>query len=193
MDREDKVELTKEILKTAAVVSVLTATMIFAPGAGGAVAKTLKWIFDGYDEGKKWQYRNRAKNAIKRLEKRGLIVTETKAEQLLVKITQAGQKWLKHYELNHMSIPRQKRWDGLWRVVVFDIPENKREIRDAVRGWLKRLGFARLQKSAWVIPWPCREQFDALCGEFILGNQAILLESKRIAKQTALRRIFNIS
>lgn len=126
------------------------------------------------------------------MEDRGLIVSETRGEQLIVKITQLGKKWLKRYEIRHMTVKRPIKWDGLWRVIVFDIPEKNRELRNIVRGWLKKLGFARLQQSVWVVPWPCQEQFDALATEFALGNQAILLESRTIEKQAALKRIFNL-
>lgn len=48
---------------------------------------------------------------------------------------------------------QQKDWDGKWRVVFFDIPEKKREKRDALRRELISLGFGSWQRSAWVIPF----------------------------------------
>ena len=45
-----------------------------------------------------------------------------------------------------------KNWDGKWRIVLFDVPESKRPIRDYLRGVLKRLGFREFQRSMWV--WP---------------------------------------
>lgn len=191
MEKEQKIELAKEILKITAELSVITATIIMAPAAVGAVGKLLL-AFEKYDSSNKWQYRSQAKQAIKRLEKRGLIVTETKGEELAIKITQSGRRWLKHYQITHLSIKRPQKWDGYWRIVTFDIPEDKHQIRDTVRGWLKRLGFARLQKSVWVIPWPCQEQFDLLISEYKLGTQAILLESKKIAREPSLKRIFKL-
>lgn len=44
------------------------------------------------------------------------------------------------------------RWDGKWRIVLFDVPESKRPIRDYLRGVLKRIGFKEFQRSMWV--WP---------------------------------------
>ncbi len=35
-------------------------------------------------------------------------------------------------------------------MVVFDIPESKRKIRDFFRSFLKEAGFIRLQQSVWV-------------------------------------------
>jgi DNA-binding transcriptional regulator PaaX len=45
-----------------------------------------------------------------------------------------------------------KAWDGRWRVVLFDVPESKRPIRDYIRGVLKRYGFKEFQRSMWIHP-----------------------------------------
>lgn len=47
-----------------------------------------------------------------------------------------------------------QKWDGKWRIVLFDVPEQKRPIRDYLRGVLKRHGFVEFQRSMWV--WPHR-------------------------------------
>ncbi|MCC6404781.1 MAG: hypothetical protein IT405_00065 [Candidatus Yanofskybacteria bacterium] len=44
-------------------------------------------------------------------------------------------------------------WDGRWRIVFFDIPEQKRAVRDHLRLLLRRLGFEEFQRSIWVTPW----------------------------------------
>ena len=49
--------------------------------------------------------------------------------------------------------PEPRPWDGRWRVILFDIPESKRPIRDYVRGVLKRLDCYQLQRSMWIYPF----------------------------------------
>lgn len=41
-------------------------------------------------------------------------------------------------------------WDGKWRIVIFDIPEERRIIRNLFRRNLKKWGFKQLQKSVWI-------------------------------------------
>jgi phenylacetic acid degradation operon negative regulatory protein len=48
----------------------------------------------------------------------------------------------------------QTQWDGGWRIILFDIPENKRRHRDYLRNTIKFIGFKELQKSVWVSPYP---------------------------------------
>lgn len=83
--------------------------------------------------------------AISRLKKQGLI-TQEKAEEgeIILKLTDEGKS-----ELFLMAGDNEK-WDGKWRIVVWDIPEQKRIIRNLFRRNLKKWGFKSLQKSVWI-------------------------------------------
>ena len=59
-----------------------------------------------------------------------------------------------HAERNAAPIQKELKWDGKWRIVLFDVPEQKRPVRDYLRGVLKRHGFIEFQRSMWV--WPYR-------------------------------------
>ncbi|HEY5551230.1 MAG TPA: hypothetical protein VIK52_05040 [Opitutaceae bacterium] len=47
-----------------------------------------------------------------------------------------------------------RKWDGRWRLVLFDIPENQRTVRTRLSRGLRQLGFGYLQNSVWVSPDP---------------------------------------
>ena len=47
---------------------------------------------------------------------------------------------------------RNRGWDGKWRVVVFDLPEKKRGLRNELRRQLRHARFGCLQGSVWVSP-----------------------------------------
>ena len=69
-----------------------------------------------------------------------------------------------------MDVKKQIKWDGKWRMVVFDIPEKAREKRDQLRALLKRQGFAKLQASVFVNPYPLnREALDFLKRSGLMG------------------------
>lgn len=51
----------------------------------------------------------------------------------------------------------KKRWDHLWRIVVFDVPETKKYYRDQFREGLYKLGFFPYQKSMYVTPFACED------------------------------------
>jgi DNA-binding transcriptional regulator PaaX len=43
--------------------------------------------------------------------------------------------------------------DGVWKLVIFDIPERQRTVRTFLRNRLKSLGFKKWQASIWVSPY----------------------------------------
>ena len=47
-------------------------------------------------------------------------------------------------------------------MVIFDIPEKKRMVRDIIREHLKTIGFKKLQQSVFVFPYPCEQEILAL-------------------------------
>ncbi len=56
--------------------------------------------------------------------------------------------------------PKKEKWDGYWRVVIFDIPEKLITIRNALRDLLKGIGFQKLQHSVWVYPYKIPDFLD---------------------------------
>jgi DNA-binding transcriptional regulator PaaX len=77
-------------------------------------------------------------------------------------LTDAGKKQALRYNLDTLSIPKQRKWDGKWRIVMYDIPEDLRDLRIELLGKLKHLGFVELQHSVFVHPYECRDQIEYL-------------------------------
>lgn len=50
-----------------------------------------------------------------------------------------------------------RRWDGRWRLVVFDVPESQPGARLRLRRLLRAHWFGCLQKSLWITPCPVDE------------------------------------
>ncbi len=47
-----------------------------------------------------------------------------------------------------------RRWDGNWRMLVFDLPRDASRARVAFWRWLRACRFGRLQGSVWITPDP---------------------------------------
>ncbi len=83
--------------------------------------------------------------AVARLREKGFIETDkTDVGKLILKLTDQGRTELL------LGKENVDNWDGKWRIVIFDIPEQKRLIRDLFRRNLKKWGFKHLQKSVWI-------------------------------------------
>ena len=86
-----------------------------------------------------------------------------------------------------------KPWDGLWRIVIFDIAQLKNLQRNAFRGKLKELGFVSLQKSVWVHPYSCHDEIVLLREFFGLSQKEVrLITADDIENDDFLRKIFNL-
>ncbi|MEK7508225.1 MAG: CRISPR-associated endonuclease Cas2 [Patescibacteria group bacterium] len=98
-----------------------------------------------------------------RLRKRGYVINEKKG---VWKITDAGKEYLLK------KLPRTRRADkkspanAKNLIIVFDIPESKRKMRDWLRIELISFGFEMLQKSVWFGPGPLPEKFIRTLGEW---------------------------
>lgn len=82
--------------------------------------------------------------AISRLKEKGFVEKEVNIDEITIKLTDTGRTALL------LTDDTVENWDGKWRIVVFDIPEQKRIIRNLFRRNLKKWGFKGLQKSVWI-------------------------------------------
>ena len=91
---------------------------------------------------------------------------ELKDGTVTIVLTKKGEEYALRYKLDEITIFTPSRWDGRWRVVMFDIPEKYRLARDSLRDKLKEIGFCEVQKSVFVHPYPCRDEIDFIVEVF---------------------------
>lgn len=53
-----------------------------------------------------------------------------------------------------------KERDGVWKMVIFDIPETQRQIRNILRAKLVSLGFKKWQNSIWISPYTIAPEIE---------------------------------
>lgn len=123
------------------------------------------------------------------LKKRGLIRVRYSGKQMYIELTKEGKKKAGLFQIDSLKIPTPRRWDGKWRVLIFDIQEPKKTHREALRGKLKQLGFFPLQKSVWAHPFECATEIELLRDFFGLSTREMCLivaehiENDKYAKQ----------
>ena len=143
-------ELTRDILKGLALGGLITASLALP---------CLPQIFSllGISNSKD---RYRIRRAIEALENKKLINIYEKDGEQVVEITEKGEKRVLRYKFDEMKIERPKKWDKYWRVIAFDIPEKYKRERDALTRKLKEMEFYPLQKSVFICPFECKNEFD---------------------------------
>ncbi len=106
--------------------------------------------------------------ALRRLRLDGYIERDVKEGQVIFKLTQLGK--------DSLGIDDQE-WDGLYRIVIFDIPENKRVIRDLFRRRLKDWEFNNWQRSVWVSKKNITEKLRKLIKDLGIEQWVAVVES----------------
>jgi DNA-binding transcriptional regulator PaaX len=180
-----KGEVEKIILGTVALAGIISIAVL-APNALQMLKLFQPKKANTYRQG------NYLKSAIARLHDRGLIRFEKRGEYNFVRLTAKGRQALKKYQLGEEAISKPKKWDGKWRVLIFDIKEQSRQARDKLRRELARLGFVRLQNSVWVHPYECEDIVILLKAHFRLGRSVLYLTVEKIENDAWLRKNFYV-
>src|SRR3990167_5471187 len=89
------------------------------------------------------QRRQAVKRSLTKLIEHGYIVFEHGR----VRLTPKGEVYAALIGKGKLVPKKPRRWDGKWRVLIFDIPERRRGTRAQIRRTLLQLGFTRLQDS----------------------------------------------
>ena len=118
-------------------------------------------------------------NATSRLRKSGLIVRQTGRTQVpQLILSDVGRTGLPDYFFPEKWWNR--KWNGIWYLMVYDVPEVDRKYRNVLRQFLKRMRMGCLQQSVWVSPRDIRPEFDDLSEAAGVGSFAYLFEAKTV-------------
>lgn len=108
-------------------------------------------------------------------------------------LTAEGEKKLRQFQFQGYKLTQPKRWDGKWRVIIFDIAEKRRAVRDRIRTLFVTAGFYRLQDSVWVYPYDCEDIIGLLKTDFGVGKDVLYMIVDEIENDKRLREEFNLT
>ncbi len=174
----------KAILSTIAVAGLLSVALV-APNA----LQVLK-LFNISPEDK-WKKYNTSRS-LRKLIENGFISWVKKDGRSFITLTPKGKEELKKIEFNDYQFKKPKKWDGKWRVLIFDIKEERKMIRDKVRNTLVRVGFMRLQDSVWVYPYDCEDFVNLMKADFKVGWDLLYLIVDSLEGDKRLKSYFEI-
>lgn len=175
----------KDILKILAPAGAIG--LIFAfPGA----APALGLLAFGGRSYPRWQTRQ----VLNQLKKRKYLTVENLDDgRVKVKITKNGITKALSYQLDEMEIKTQRRWDGKWRIVTFDISNKHSRIRDVFRMRLNQLGLYQFQKSVYVSPYPCFDEVEFLRELYGVSFTVKYILANRIEDDDSLKAHFHLN
>lgn len=91
-------------------------------------------------------------------------------------ITQKGER---EFDRVLNNLRQTGKWDGRWRLVIFNVPEKRRDLRDRIRRALSRLGMGILQPSVWISPKDIKNEIENIRERLNLKNTLKFFEVSR--------------
>ena len=110
----------------------------------------------------------------------------------VIEITENGRKEILKYKIDEIKIKEQKGWDGIWRIIMFDIPEKHKTARDGLTLKLIRIGCAPIQKSVFITPYECKKEIKFIGEYFGVSKHIIFLETEKISNEDLLKDEFEL-
>lgn len=135
--------------------------------------------------------RERIRKSVLRLERSGFIEQREGTSGLFV-LTQEGRERAMRYALARMKISSEKAWDKKWRLIMFDIPEEKKQARRAINFALKKLGCIQYQKSVFITPFPCEKEIGFVGESFGVRDHIRMIVASEVEGVAPLRKAFKI-
>lgn len=115
--------------------------------------------------------------AVSRMAKQGLLQSERVGNKSYYKLTERGLNRVDEAAKRIYKLTPHE-WDGKWRIVMYNIPEEKRQIRDELRKELQWSGFGHLSSGCWVSPNNHEKAIDLLISKYQIEEYVHLFLSK---------------
>lgn len=114
---------------------------------------------------------------------KGLVESHFSGQNDYARITEDGRRKVRslHLENTTSLLPN---WDGHWRIVLLDLPESRKNEREALRYLLKKAGFTCLKNSAWITPYPFEHLFMNIKKDLGLTTEMMIITTQSIDKET---------
>lgn len=156
----------------------------------GIMAKSYKNMYGWIP----YQYkRSNFNHLVWRSLKTGYIEKVIKEGMPYLRLTSVGKKKVER-DFPLLTIQNTK-WDRKWRIVIFDIEEVSRPIRERLRYKLREVGFGMLQKSVFISPHDIAKDFTEFIEAQGLSDSVYLLEVSNIVVgniESLVNRVWNL-
>lgn len=163
----------------------ITGAALVAPNAVQILEKPLAALLKNLDEKEKARQLSKLRSYLKT---RGYVRGDYDHGII---ITKKAMDRLAKRKFADLSINTSEKWDNKWRLVMFDVPEEKSHARVALTQKLKSLGFQILQLSVWIHPYECREEIYLVAKRYNVESYVTYIITDHIDHEEKLIKRFD--
>jgi len=122
--------------------------------------------------------------SIKNLLSDGLVEAFNSEHKQYFRLTEDGRHKIHNIALEAEASLVSTHWDGCWRMVLLDVPEDRKSEREALRYLLKKAGFICVKNSVWISMYPFEHLFTNIKKDLGLSTELIILVTDKLDEAT---------
>ena len=107
--------------------------------------------------------------AISRMNKQGWVQSRKEGNKSYYFLTPIGIDRMEE-AANRIFKLNPEEWDGKWRMLIYSIPEERRNVRDELRKELVWSGFGTISNSCWISPNDLTKQVYSLLDKYEIND-----------------------
>lgn len=124
--------------------------------------------------------------SLKGLHEAGLIEHIASPQNNYARLTKEGKKKLHSLTLDNDNTLVNTSWDGYWRIILLDLPEARKNEREALRYLLKKANFVCIKNTVWVSPHPYEHLFTNIKKDLNLATELMIIVTDKLDEETNL-------
>ncbi|HEY4503339.1 MAG TPA: hypothetical protein VJC14_02815 [Candidatus Paceibacterota bacterium] len=123
--------------------------------------------------------------SLKGLQEAGLIESIYSGQNDYARLTREGKKKINSLMLDSETTLVNTKWDGFWRIILLDLPEQRKSERESLRYLLKKANFVCLKNSVWISPHPYEHLFINIKKDLGFTTEMIVIVTEFVDEETA--------
>lgn len=122
--------------------------------------------------------------SVKNLVEAGYVELYDSGRENYLKITKKGKAKLNTILLQGEDALVPSGWDGLWRIIILDIPEDRKNERESLRYLLKKANFVCVKNTVWISPLPYEHLFTNIKKDLGLSTELMIIVTDKLDEET---------
>lgn len=124
-----------------------------------------------------------ARSTLSRMKREGWLTTRKFGRRTQHVLTRRGRTILEQGN-QRIFEPPFEQWDGLWRLVVYSLPEEKRDLRNDLRKKLIWYGFGNLSPGTWVSPHDWQGELEIILDDLGVRSYVSLFVARHVGSES---------
>ena len=149
---------------------------------GQKPATSLHEIHEGFPDHNRYS----VTRSLKGLREAGLIEHLSSTHNEYARLTKGGRKKMHSLILESDTGLVPQIWDGFWRIIILDIPEERKSEREALRYLLKKANFVCIKNTVWISPHPYEHLFTNIKKDLNFTTELMIIVTDKLDPETNL-------